>query len=56
MAQTWSLYSFAPAAEQLTITYDTGGGERQLTLRIYEFSAHTLQVLRQIAGLQGEYP
>lgn len=56
MAQTWSLYDFAPAAEQLTLTYDTGNGEEQLTLRIYEFSTHTLQILHHIAGLQGENP
>lgn len=56
MAQTWSLYKFAPAAEQLTITYNTGNGEEQLALRIYEFSTHTLQILRHISDLQGENP
>lgn len=56
MAQTWSLYDFAPAAEQLTITYDTGSGPEKLVLRIYDFSTHTMQILRHISDLQGGTP
>lgn len=45
MAQTWSLYQFAPAQEQLSITYLSGSIQKTLVLRIYSFCDHTMQAL-----------
>lgn len=45
LAQTWSLYHYAPAQERLSITYQENGETRTLILRVYEFCSNTLQAL-----------
>jgi len=45
MAQTWSLYHYAPAQERLSITYQENGETKTLILRVYEFCSNTLQAL-----------